>query len=87
MVRLAFNVKANICLLTLQDLTYIRRNDGNGNKDRLMNGLHGYVKSIPFRLRWIFISPKDRYAHLWANTKKLDYLCYTVSNTAVRPDK
>jgi hypothetical protein len=39
-----------------------------------MTVLAGYVKSISFRLRWMFMSPKDRYVHLWANTRKLDDL-------------
>jgi len=36
-----------------------------------MNGLVEFVKSISFHLKWIFMSPRERYAHLWATTRKL----------------
>jgi len=57
------------------------------NKDRLMNGLIEYIKSISFNVRWMFMSPKERYAHLWAKTKKLNDLGYTVLDTAAGTDK
>ena len=52
-----------------------------------MNGLIGYVKSISFHLRWIFMSPHERYAYLWARTKKLGDLAYVVQNIAAGADK
>ncbi len=36
-----------------------------------MNELMGRVKSVSVHLRWIFMSPQERYTHLWAKTKKL----------------
>jgi hypothetical protein len=36
-----------------------------------MNRLIEYTKSILFRLNWIFMSPRGRYAFLWARTSKL----------------
>ena len=30
------------------------------------------------QLRWLFLSPKERYAHLWAITKKSSSLGYTI---------
>ena len=33
-----------------------------------MNILIGYLKSISFHLKWVFLSPKERYAILWAKT-------------------
>ncbi len=52
-----------------------------------MNGLIRYVESISFYLRWIFISPRERYAYLWAKTKKLGDSDYTVRNTVVNTNK
>ena len=52
-----------------------------------MNGLIEYIKSISFNVRWMFMSPKERYAHLWAKTKKLNDLGYTVLDTAAGTDK
>ena len=52
-----------------------------------MNGLIEYIKSISFNVRWMFMSPKERYAHLQAKTKKLDELCYIVFDTAVGTEK
>ncbi len=40
----------------------------------------GRGKSISFRLKWIFMSSEERYAHLWARTKKLGYEVYAIRN-------
>jgi hypothetical protein len=45
-------------------------------QERKMNELIGYVKSISFHLRWIFMSSERRYAYLWAKTKKQGDLGY-----------
>jgi hypothetical protein len=52
-----------------------------------MNGLAERVKSISFHSRWIFMSPRGKYACLWARTKKLGVLGYTARNTAVSMKK
>jgi len=36
-----------------------------------MNRLIGYIKAISLRLRWLFMSPKERYPYLWAITRKM----------------
>jgi hypothetical protein len=36
-----------------------------------MKELIGYIKSLSFHLRWLFLSPQERYAYLWAKTKNL----------------
>jgi hypothetical protein len=41
-----------------------------------MKDLIGYIKSISFHLRWIFMSSERRYAYLWARTKKQGDLGY-----------
>ena len=50
-----------------------------------MNGLIGNVKALSFHSRWIFKSPQERYAYLWARTKKLGHLSdglqYTVADS------
>jgi hypothetical protein len=51
-----------------------------------MNGLIAYVKSISFPLGWIFMSPSEQYACLWARTKKLGDLGYTVKCTPADTD-
>jgi len=33
--------------------------------------LNGCVEIVSLRMRWIFMSPKKRYAYLWSKTKKL----------------
>ena len=43
-----------------------------------MNELVGYIKSLSFHLRWLFLSPQERYAYLWARTKKLGNLDFIV---------
>ena len=48
-----------------------------------MKGLVVYAKSLLFHLRWPFMSSKERYAYLWARTKKLSDLGYTGEYTAV----
>ena len=45
-------------------------------QERKMNELIGYVKSLSFRLKWLFLSPQERYAYLWDKTKKQDDLGY-----------
>ena len=37
-------------------------------------------KSIYDSLRWIFMSPKQRYAYLWTKTKKLNEIGHTFNN-------
>ena len=39
------------------------------------------------QLRWLFLSPKERYARLWASTKKLGSLDYTIRNVATGASK
>jgi len=41
-----------------------------------MKELVGYIKSLSFHLRWLFLSPQERYAYLWAKTKKQGDLGY-----------
>jgi hypothetical protein len=36
-----------------------------------MKRLIGYIEPLLFQMKWIFMSPKERYASLWAKTKKL----------------
>jgi hypothetical protein len=48
-----------------------------------MNELIRDIKSIFFRLKWIFMSPRHRYACLWAKTKKLGDLGFMVLNISV----
>jgi len=48
-----------------------------------MSRLIGHTKSIAFHLRWIFMSPQERYECLWAKTKKLDDWGYIVLNPAI----
>jgi hypothetical protein len=52
-------------------------------KDRLMNRLFRYVKSISFHLKWLFMSAQERYAYLWAKTSKLEDWGYPVRNTVL----
>ena len=48
-----------------------------------MNELIRDIKSIFFRLKWIFMSPRHRYACLGAKTKKLGDLGFMVLNISV----
>ena len=48
-----------------------------------MNRLIKNIKSIFFRLKWIFMSPRHRYACLWAKTKKPGDLGFNVLNISV----
>ena len=41
-----------------------------------MKGLIGQIKSLSFHLRWLFLSPQERYRYLWTKTKKLGDLGY-----------
>jgi hypothetical protein len=50
-----------------------------------MIGLAGYTKSLLFHLRWPLMSGKERYAYLWARTKKLSDFGYGVRSTMVIP--
>jgi hypothetical protein len=36
-----------------------------------MNRFIRYAKSTSLRLKWIFMSPRGRYAYLWAKTRRL----------------
>jgi hypothetical protein len=56
-------------------------------KVRQMKRWIGYINSISFRLRWIFMSSRGRYPYLWAKTKKMGDWGYTVRNTVVSTDK
>jgi hypothetical protein len=47
-----------------------------------MKKTNRYVKPISFRLRWLFMSPQERYSRLWARTKKLSDLTCEVGNIA-----
>ncbi len=47
-----------------------------------MNRLTGYTRSTSFHVKWLFMSPKERYAYLWRKTRKLDNLAYDNRNTA-----
>jgi len=53
----------------------------------MVNGLIGYLESFSFHLRWIVMSPQEKYSYLWARTKKLGNLGYDVRNTAVNINK
>jgi hypothetical protein len=48
-----------------------------------MKGSIGNIKSIAFHLRWIFMSPQERYSYLWNKTKKLGDLGYYIRNMAI----
>ena len=52
-----------------------------------MKGLVGYARSLLFHLRWPFMSSKERYACLWARTKKLSELGYADEYTVVLTHK
>jgi hypothetical protein len=44
-----------------------------------MNSLIMYINSISLKFKWIFLSPEERYARLWARTKKLSEIGQPVS--------
>ena len=48
-----------------------------------MSRLIGHAKSISLHLRWILMSPQEKYACLWAKTKKLDDWGYIVRNPVI----
>ena len=48
-----------------------------------MSRLIGHAKLISFQFRWILMSPQERYACLWAKTKKLGDWGYIVLNPAI----
>jgi hypothetical protein len=48
-----------------------------------MTGLIENTKSLLFHLRWLFMSEEERYACLWAKTKKLIDFGYSVRSTMV----
>jgi hypothetical protein len=52
-----------------------------------MNELTGYIKTSLFHFRRIFMSPQERYAQLWARTKKLGHLSYGLQNTVADSNK
>ncbi len=41
--------------------------------------LKSCVEIISLRMRWIFMSPKKRYAYLWSKTKKLSEVGLSLS--------
>ena len=47
-----------------------------------MKGMIGCTKSIILHLRWPFMSAHQKYAYLWAKTKKLGDWRYSVRNEA-----
>ena len=51
----------------------------------LMKGLVIYAKSLLFHLRWLFMSGEERYAYLWAKTKKLSDFGYSIRSAMVIP--
>jgi hypothetical protein len=52
-----------------------------------MRSLIGNIKMISFQLKWMFLSPQQRYAHLWERTKKLDDWGYSIKNLAAVASK
>jgi len=49
-----------------------------------MRKLTRKVKSITLRTKWIFMSPKERYAFLWARTQKLGNLDFSALATTIK---
>ena len=48
-----------------------------------MNRIDSNRKSNLFRMKWVFMSPKERYAYLWSKTRKLkDSYYYQTQGTA-----
>jgi hypothetical protein len=39
-----------------------------------------HTKSVSFQVRWIFMSPLERYSYLWARTQRVCDLDYNVRN-------
>jgi hypothetical protein len=52
-----------------------------------MDRWFGQVRSMSFQLRWVFMSSQERYAYLWARTKKLNESGYALRNTVVSAGK
>ena len=52
-----------------------------------MNRIIGCVKSFLFHLRWLLMSPHEKYAYLWAKTKKSRELDYSIRDVAVSTSK
>jgi hypothetical protein len=45
------------------------------------------IKSFQFQLKWVCMSPQQRYACLWARTKKQENLDFTVLSTVTNNNK
>ena len=48
---------------------------------RRMKGMMRYMTSFYFHLKWIFMSPRERYGYLWTKAKKLGNLGNDMQNT------